>query len=359
MFWRVSIYIKTCWVGDHRPWAWGRGVGVCMELRILLIEDEWRVADVLKKALETDGYTVAVTNRGDDGLACAKAEPHDLLISALKPPGLSGLDLLRQLHPLKPKLPIIIITRCGTADTAMEATKLGAFDYFIKPFELSELLDSARRALACNQPAVPVQTEPAGASPGGRAIVGRCRPMQNLYKEIGLAAATSVTTLIRGETGTGKELVARAIHDHSDRALGPFVALNCTALPETLLESELFGHERGSFTGAVARTVALENKGMGIPPFFRMLLREGERPREPHPPLRTSPNFTYLHLVPSAPHRRSRIFRALAGSRGLFQNSRRADIPVRSNPGKSESGSKSESGRRQNNLSSLRSASVW
>ncbi len=226
-----------------------------MKLRILLIENDWRVARALRKKLEAAGYAVVLTRRGDDGLALAKTERFDLLLTAFKLPGLSGLELLSQLHPLQPALPIILITRFGTTDTAIEATKLGAFDYFIKPCKMDELLDCISKALAANQPAPSVQMEFGDASAESRTIVGNSRPMQNLCKQIGLAAATSVTTLIRGQTGTGKELVAHAIHDHSDRAPGPFVALNCTALPETLLESELFGHERGSFTGALARRV--------------------------------------------------------------------------------------------------------
>jgi len=158
------------------------------------------------------------------------------------------------LHQAKPKLPIILITAHGTTETAIEATKWGAFDYVPKPFEVEELLDLTSRALESSR----LMSEPVemGDTASARtAIVGKSRVMQAIYKEIGRIAATPVTVLIRGDTGTGKELIARAIYQHSDRAAAPFIAINCAAIPETLLESELFGHERGSFTGADARRI--------------------------------------------------------------------------------------------------------
>jgi DNA-binding NtrC family response regulator len=169
-------------------------------------------------------------------------------------PGLDGLELVRQLHQTKPKLPIILITAHGTTEIAIEATKWGAFDYVPKPFEVDELLDLTAKALESSR----LMSEPVEmgeAATGRTAIVGKSRAMQSIYKEIGRIAATSVTVLIRGDTGTGKELIARAIYQHSDRANAPFIAINCAAIPEALLESELFGHERGSFTGADARRI--------------------------------------------------------------------------------------------------------
>jgi DNA-binding NtrC family response regulator len=164
------------------------------------------------------------------------------------------LELVQQLHKAKPKLPIILITAHGTTETAIEATKWGAFDYLPKPFEVEELLDLTAKAIESSR----LMSEPVdmGAPASGRtAIVGQSRAMQAIYKEIGRIAATPVTVLIRGDTGTGKELIARAIYQHSDRASAPFIAINCAAIPEALLESELFGHERGSFTGADARRI--------------------------------------------------------------------------------------------------------
>jgi DNA-binding NtrC family response regulator len=221
---------------------------------MLLIEDDSSTASALQDVLANEGYTIEISERGEQGLARALEVPFDLVLTDLKLPGLSGLELTQRLHVTKPKLPIILMTAHGTTETAIQATKLGAYEYLIKPFEVEELLDIVAAALAHSR----LMSEPVEiGSPEstGYALVGRSRAMQKLYKEIGRIAGTPATVLIRGATGTGKELIARALYQHSERSANPFIAVNCAAIPETLLESELFGHERGSFTGAHSRRI--------------------------------------------------------------------------------------------------------
>jgi nitrogen regulation protein NR(I) len=230
--------------------------------KILLVEDDGNIAGGLQKVMRSEGYEVTTLDRGDEGLKRALEEEFDVVITDLKLPGLDGLELVKQLHQAKPKLPILLITAHGSTETAIEATKWGAFDYVPKPFEVEELLDLTAKALQSSR----LMSEPVEMGDGnsGRtAIVGASRAMQAVYKEIGHIASTTVPVLIRGDTGTGKELIARAIYQHSGRAAAPFIAINCAAIPEALLESELFGHERGAFTGADARRIGRFEQAQG------------------------------------------------------------------------------------------------
>jgi len=221
---------------------------------VLLIEDDTNLAANLRQVLEDEGFTVTHCTRGDDGLSQAGSVPFDVVLTDLRLPGLGGLDLVGQLHEAQPRLPIILMTAHGTIETAIEATKLGAYDYLQKPFEMEPFLGLLHKAVHASR----LMREPVALSdapPTRTALVGTSRVMQEVCKEIGRVAAKPVTVLIRGETGTGKELIARALYQHSHRANAPFIAVNCAAIPENLLESELFGHERGAFTGADQRRI--------------------------------------------------------------------------------------------------------
>jgi nitrogen regulation protein NR(I) len=221
---------------------------------ILLIEDDAGLASVLRDSFKAKGYEVTLARNGDDGFALAHKNHYDALITDFQMPGQDGLDIVRKLHEEKPRLPVILMTAHHSTDVAIQATRQGAWDYLMKPFDLAKMLGLLERAVACSRlTARPVELNEEIAE--GDSIIGRAPAMQEIYKEIGRLAAKPVPVLIRGETGTGKELVARALVRFSDRMQKPFVTVNCAAIPETLLESELFGHEKGSFTGADARRI--------------------------------------------------------------------------------------------------------
>lgn len=229
---------------------------------ILLVEDDPQIVASLTEVLEAEEYSVSVAQSGEAGIAAAASGKFDVVLTDFRLPGVSGLELIRKLHLDSPRLPIILMTAHGTSETAIEATKSGAYDYLLKPFEMPELLAILSRAITNSRMAgEPVAL---GEEQGTQdALIGKSRPMQEIFKEIGRIAPRDVTVLIRGETGTGKELIARAIYQHSPRARQPFIAVNCAAIPETLLESELFGHEKGSFTGADTRRIGRFEQASG------------------------------------------------------------------------------------------------
>src|SRR6266480_6185867 len=226
-----------------------------MSTHILIADDDEVSCQLFAETLESDGFRVNQVTSGDTALSSLDGEPYDLLVIDVRMPGMSGLDVTRIVHEKYPALPIIVMTAFGSIETAVEAIHEGAFDFISKPMNLAELKNIVSRALA--QRSLQRRVEKSVAEDGeypsqlGK-IIGKSPPMLEVYKTVARVAPTKSTVLILGESGTGKELIARAIHEHSPRANQPFVAVDCGALTETLLESELFGHVRGSFTGAVA-----------------------------------------------------------------------------------------------------------
>ena len=223
---------------------------------ILVIDDENNVLSAFEKILRAEGHDVRTGGSGEEAIDQVGATEPDLVVMDIHLPGISGLETFKRLNGDHPHLPVIIMTAYGTTDTAIEATKIGAFDYHLKPFDPDEMLKTIKRALESGR----LADESAGSRgesryPGGHSMIGKSRPMQDVYKAIGRVAPTEATVLICGETGTGKELVGRAIHQHSRRADRPLVMVNCAAIPETLLEDELFGHEKGAYTGANSRRI--------------------------------------------------------------------------------------------------------
>ncbi|MBI4545368.1 MAG: sigma-54-dependent Fis family transcriptional regulator [Gemmatimonadetes bacterium] len=232
--------------------------------RVLVVEDEEIVGDLLVKVLGEEGYAVESVASGEDALKALDRELYDLVLLDLNLPGMYGMNVLSAAPALQTDAQFIVMTAFGSVDTAVEAMRLGAFDYINKPFRSEELLLTLERALHETELRREVAQLRRRAGEGVRGnIVGKSPPIERMFDLIERVAATRATVLITGETGTGKELVARVIHDLSDRARKPFIPTNCSALPETLLESELFGHMKGSFTGAIASRRGLFEEASG------------------------------------------------------------------------------------------------
>jgi len=222
--------------------------------QILIIDDEANLRRVLAAQLGREGYEVHTAEDGEKGLALLREHHIDLVISDLRMPKVDGMEVLRQALQMDPNLPVVIITAHGTVDNAVEALKTGAFDYITKPFDQNEVKAIVRKALRTRDLAAAEYTVEADESqtPARYGIIGESKPIQEIYAVIERVADTPTTVLITGESGTGKELVARALHENSSRRDKPFIRVNCAAIPRDLMESELFGYERGAFTGAVS-----------------------------------------------------------------------------------------------------------
>ncbi len=224
--------------------------------QVLIVDDEPNLRKILAAQLSRDGYEVLLAEDGEQGLAMLRENHIDAVVTDLKMPKVDGMTLLREALRESPDLPIIMITAHGTVDTAVEALKLGAFDYLTKPFDKDDVRQVVAKALKTRALAqkeatadVTGRKDPSTARFG---IIGKSAGLTDLYAVLERVADSPTTVLITGESGTGKELVARALHEHSGRKDKPFIKVNCAAIPKELIESELFGYERGAFTGAVS-----------------------------------------------------------------------------------------------------------
>jgi nitrogen regulation protein NR(I) len=232
---------------------------------LLVVDDEPSILYFFRQAFCEPEVTLLTASSAAEGVETVIRDRPDVIILDIDLPDASGLDAFRRVHEIDTRIPVIFITGHGTTATAIEAMRLGAYEYLLKPLELDQLSDLVERAFEISR----LMRVPAVISEGGEAkddsdaLLGRCPAMQEVYKAIGRVAPQDVTVLILGESGTGKELVARAIYHYSDRAKGPFLAINCAAIPETLLESELFGHEKGAFTGADRKRIGKFEQAAG------------------------------------------------------------------------------------------------
>jgi len=231
---------------------------------ILIVDDDKSIRYSLKRMLE-EKYSILTAQNGNEALERVKESSPDLIIMDIKMPGRNGIDVLKEIKLVDPKSLVIIMTAYGTTETAIEAMKYGAYDYILKPFPILRMKELVEKALALRKLMKEEVTYAPLSFPEGEEerIVGSSPKMQEIYKMIGQVAPSDITVLLRGESGTGKELIARAIYHHSLRSNQPFLPVNCAAIPDTLLESELFGHEKGAFTGAISRRIGKLEQSQG------------------------------------------------------------------------------------------------
>ncbi|WP_347490685.1 sigma-54-dependent transcriptional regulator [Desulfoscipio sp. XC116] len=235
-----------------------------MAHKILIVDDEEHMCWALDRAMRQEGYQAIVAYRGQQGLDLIREESPALVILDLRMPDMDGMEVLKEAKAINPKLPVIMLTAHGTIETAIEAMKMGAADYITKPFDLDELKLVIKQNLLLSQLETEVTFLRSELTSKYDNIVGQSKIMQEIIALIEKVAHSNASVLITGESGTGKEVAAVAIHNNSKRHNAPFVTVNCAALPEQLLESELFGHERGAFTGAISRKLGrfeLADKG--------------------------------------------------------------------------------------------------
>ena len=226
-----------------------------MNFTILIIDDEKNIREGLSAALELDGYSVKLAANGAEGLALIEKGDIDLVITDLRMPGISGEEVLAKVRGESPGIPVIVLTGHGSIDTAVDAMRNGAYDFLTKPLSLDRLSLIVKRALAGRELEIrhsSLQQE-LDAKASFESIIGKSAEMQRIFQMVRKATDSKASVLITGESGTGKELIANALHNLSPRKNHPFIKVHCAALSETLLESELFGHEKGAFTGAAAR----------------------------------------------------------------------------------------------------------
>ena len=231
---------------------------------LLVVDDEPAIRHAFQRAFRDGDIAVRTAETAAGAVAAVAADRPDAVVLDVHLPDATGLDTFRRLKAVDARLPVVLVTGHGTTDLAIEAMKDGAFDYLLKPLELAALREVVDRAVRSGRRmTVPAALPGDPSPPDGDILVGRCPPMQEVYKAVGRVAGTDTTVLLLGESGTGKELVARAVYQHSGRAAKPFVAINCGAIPETLVESELFGHERGAFTGADRKRIGRFEQAAG------------------------------------------------------------------------------------------------
>ena len=228
--------------------------------KLWIVDDEESIREICKSALE-DSFFIETFPNGSEALLALNSDKPDLIITDIKMPGLSGLDLLQKVSEKYPGLPTIVITAHSDIDNALSAYKGGAFEYLPKPFDVDKIRSLALKAL--NQSDSDVTLKKVNATVKPSKIIGQAQSLQNLFRAIGKISNSDITVLIRGESGTGKELIAQAVHDNSKRNLEAFVAINVAAIPHDLLESELFGHEKGAFTGAQAQRIGRFEQAQG------------------------------------------------------------------------------------------------